>query len=727
MEKPTKTISLNNSSSWLSANQGRPIAFALLLALSTAFASFGAVYWQWANNLVFDTYQRLFPRTIERLPVVIVDIDDASLAALGRWPWPRSRLATLAEATHRLGVKAIGFDLIMPEPDNFSPDLLFRDRHDVSSSVHAELAKLPSNDEILAGILRKTPSVIARAALIEKGTVRAKVHRQTPVMVVGESPIPFATPYKGHLANIPLLEKAAFGCGYINDTRDEDGVIRSTPLIVKVDEQLAPSFPLELLRTAIGANWYSVHGGKKGIKGVQVGDSFIPTDSDGRIRIYFSPAYEDRRISALSVLNGDIPAGSLQNHLAIIGITGVGTMEADVKPTPITSRMDGVEIQAQIVENILENARLVRQEYGVWIELGIFVLVGIAFIVFIPRLHPGYGVAAFLLSTLILFSGGLYIFVTTRTLYDPSFPVLGNVVILIALLAIGFSVSNRRRRELDTALEAERFERVRLSGELGAAKEIQLGMVPDPANIQGLPSHLQIDAILEPAYEVGGDFYDAFMIDDRHLFFSVGDVSGKGVDAALFMALCKTLCKSIAMRDYMPLNDLMRSVNWEVSQEDQSMMFVTMIAGIVDVDRGELQLCQAGHDAPILLRQNEPAQHLSLDGGPPLCVMETFEYQVARLKLQSGDMLVLISDGITEAQNSENELFGSGNIMRYLNAVDTDSLDAEAVCWGLYRDVKKFTKEANQSDDITIMTIKFQAPNGGRQAQKSGTPEDRTT
>jgi len=700
LEQQTKTNPLT-------ANQGRPIAIALLLFLSAAFVIFGAGYWHRVNNLVFDTYQRLLPRSVNRLPVIIIDIDDASLAALGRWPWPRSRLAKLAEATQRLGVKAIGFDLIMPEPDNFSPDLLFRDRHDVSSSVYAELAKLPSNDEILAGILRKTPSVIARAALIDKGQASDSVHRQTPVMVVGESPIPFATPYKGHLANIPILEKAAFGCGYINDTRDGDGVIRSMPLVMTVNKQMVPSFTLELLRTAIGANWYSVHAGKNGIKGVQLGESFIPTDADGRIRVYFSPAYEDRHISALSVFNGDVPAGSLANRLAIIGLTGVGTMEADVNSTPITSRMDGVEIQAQSVENILENSRLIRPEYAIWFELGSFLLLGIILTFLLPRFHPGYGVATFLMSTVVLFSIALFIFVKTRTLLDPSFPIFGNIIILIVMLAIGFSISNRRQRELDAALETERIERVRLSGELGAAREIQLDMVPDPANIHGLPPHLQIDAILEPAYEVGGDFYDAFMIDDRHLFFSVGDVSGKGVDAALFMALCKTLCKSIAMRGYIPLNDLMRSVNWEVSQEDQSMLFVTMIAGIIDVEKGELQLCQAGHDAPILLRPNKPPQQLALEGGPPLCVMETFEYQVANINLQSGDMLVLISDGITEAQDSGKALFGIGNIVGYLNTVATDGYDAEAVCRGLYKNVKQFTKETNQSDDITIMTLKF--------------------
>lgn len=718
MDKFTITKPLKASFAWLisrgfipfTVNQGRPIAIALLLFLSTAFAIFGAGYWQYVNNLVFDSYQRLLPRKVSRLPVVIIDIDDASLAALGRWPWPRSRLAKLTEATHQLGVKAIGFDLIMPEPDNLSPDLIFRDRHDLGPFVKAELAKLPSNDEIFAEILRRTPSVIARAALIEKGQELDSDHRQTPVMVIGDSPIPFATPYKGHLANIPLLENAAFGCGYLNDTRDEDGVIRSMPLVITVNKQLAPSFPLELLRTAIGAKWYAVHGSKNGIKGVQLGDSFIPTDAGGRIRVYFSPAYEDRRISALSVFNGDTPAGSLSNHLAIIGITGVGTMEADVKSTPITSRMDGVEIHAQIVENILDNSRLIRPKYAVWVELGTFMLMGFVFIILLPRLHPGYGVVAFLLSTLVLYSIAISIFAITRNLYDPSFSIFGNILILIMLLVAGFSASNRRRRELDAALETERLEHVRLSGELGAAREIQLDMVPDPANIQGLPSHLQIDAILEPAYEVGGDFYDAFMIDDRHLFFSVGDVSGKGVDAALFMALCKTLCKSIAMRGYIPLNDLIGLVNWEVSQENQSMLFVTMIAGMVDVVSGELQLCQVGHDAPILLRQNDSAEQLSLEGGPPLCVMENYEYQVANMTLQSGDILVLISDGITEAQNPEKDMYGSTKIVNFLNSVEKENHYADTVCRGLYKDVKQFTKEASQSDDITIMALKLDAP-----------------
>ena len=694
----------------LTGCQGRPIAIAFLLFLSIAFTFFDLAFLNPLRDFVFDTYQRIFPRTENHFPVVIVDIDDASFTALGRWPWPRSRLATLTEATQRLGVKAIGFDIIMPEPDSLSPDIILKDRSDVSPSIQEELAILPSNDEILAEILRRTPSVIARAALIENERENKTESRQTPVMVVGESPIPYATPYSGHLVNIPLLENAAFGCGYLNDTRDEDGVIRSMPLVITVNRQLAPSFSIELLRTAIGAKWYGVHGSTNGIKGVQLGESFIPTDSDGHIRIYFSPAYKVRRVSALSVLKGEIKEGSFPNHVAIIGITGVGTMEADVISTPIASRMDGVEVQAQLIENILNNSRLIRPHYAKWLELGAFLLVGTVFITFLPRLHPGYGLVAFFFSALLLCSAAIYIFVKTRILYDPSFPIFGNVITLIVLLTAGFSVANRRKRELDAALEAERLERVRLSGELKAAREIQLGMVPDPADIQGLPPHLQIDAILEPAYEVGGDFYDAFMIDDRHFFFSVGDVSGKGVDAALFMALSKTLCKSIALRGYIPLNDLMGLVNWEISQEDQAMLFVTMIAGIIDVANGEMQLCKAGHEAPILLRPKAPAQHLPLEGGPPLCVLEEYEYQITRMTLQSGDILVLISDGITEAQNPEKELYGSMRILNYLNSLDRENPYAETVCRGLYEDVKQFTREASQSDDITIMALRFDAP-----------------
>jgi serine phosphatase RsbU (regulator of sigma subunit) len=313
-----------------------------------------------------------------------------------------------------------------------------------------------------------------------------------------------------------------------------------------------------------------------------------------------------------------------------------------------------------------------------------------------------------------LAGGGLLAFLLNRQLFDPTFPITGNALVVVTLLTAGFAASKRKRRELNAALEAERLERVRISGELQAAREIQMGMLPDPADVSGLPPHIDLYALLEPATEVGGDLYDAFMMDDRHFFFVVGDVAGKGVAASLFMALSKTLCKSTALRARAPLSDLISAANREISRDNPGMLFVTAIAGIINVITGETQLCRAGHDAPVLARPGTPLQFREIEAGPPLCVLDDFPYPAAHMTLQPGDLLVLISDGVTEAQDPAENLYGRNRILAYLDTVDLQAGSAESLCRGLYEDVKQFSAGADQSDDITIMAIRFGKPPGNQ-------------
>jgi len=516
------------------------------------------------------------------------------------------------------------------------------------------------------------------------------------------------TTYADHLVNITGLEQAAFGCGYLNDTRDRDGVVRSMPLLISVNGQLAPTLALELLRTALGANWYSVHAGPGGVQSIQNGKSRVPVDPDGRIRLHFSPAFADRRVSALAVLNGDLPANAFANQIAIIAVTGVGTI--DVVATPVAALMDGVEIQAQVVENILANARLVRPENAATVEFLLFILVAGFCILFLPRVHPGYGILVYLFLAVLLAGSSLLAFLMTRQLFDPTLPITGSALVVVMLMTAGFADSKRRRQELNAALETERMERVRISGELQAAREIQMGMLPDPSAVDGLPRHLDLYALLEPATEVGGDLYDAFMIDDRHFFFVVGDVAGKGVAASLFMALSKTLCKSAALRTGVSLETLMNAANEEISRDNPGMLFVTALAGIIDVMTGETQLCRAGHDAPVLARPDAPPQFMEIEAGPPLCVLDDFSYPATTMTLKPGDLLVLISDGVTEAQNPDEALYGLNRILDYLQKRNLSASTAEELCGGLYTEVKQFSGEAVQSDDITIMAIRFQQP-----------------
>ena len=693
---------------WLSGGQGRPAAIALAVLLSIFYISVGERALAPLRNLLFDSYQRWSPRKIEYYPVVIVDIDDASLAVLGQWPWPRTRLASLIEATRRLGALAVGLDFIMPEADRLSPELILNDRQELTSAARQELAQLPSNDALLARALRRTPTVVGRAGIIGNDIKASPGSAQTPVVIMGESPLHHLQSYRGHLTNISEIETAASGRGYLNDTRDADGVVRAMPLVIAVNGEVAPALGLELLRVATGEPRYTIHARGSGVQGVQIGSSFVPTDSDGRIRLHFSPAYAGRRVSALAILRGETSAGSLARQVALIAVTGIGI--TDVVATPIATRVDGVDVQAQLIENILEGSRLRRPAGIPWVELLAFLMLAVVLVFLLPRLRPGYGVAIFLAGAISITAAGVFSFVHARLLFDSIFPTGAGALIMTLLLTAGFSAADRQRRQLNAALESERIERLRFAGELKAAREIQMGMLPAPGTIDGLPAHVEFYAKLEPALEVGGDLYDAFMLGEHHFFFLLGDVSGKGVPASLFMALSKTLCKSLARRQHEPLDALVRRVNQEISGENPAMLFLTAIMGVLDVRTGELEICNAGHDAPILLRCAESPQAIKGAGGPPLCVDEDFPYAFDKLLLQSGDMLVMITDGVTEAQNATENFYGLPRVWSYLRSVDTARSIPATVCEELYEDVKRFVDGAAPSDDITIMAIRFGAP-----------------
>jgi serine phosphatase RsbU (regulator of sigma subunit) len=301
-------------------------------------------------------------------------------------------------------------------------------------------------------------------------------------------------------------------------------------------------------------------------------------------------------------------------------------------------------------------------------------------------------------------------------LYDATLPAAGNGLTLALLLTAGFSASDRRRRQLDAALQAQRIEHFRIAGELRAAREIQMGMLPDPKDIEKLPSHVEFFAVLEPAQEVGGDLYDGFMLDDHRFCFLIGDVSGKGVPAALFMALTKTLCKSLARREKLALGQLLRSVNEEISQDNPGFMFVTAVIGIIDVRSGEVDLCNAGHASPVLLRDNQPPRLVDDARGPPLCVIDGFPYEPGRLKLEPNDVLVLTTDGVTEAVDQQYNMYGSARLLQCFSE-NEQRYTATLVCEKLYADVKRFTCDAAVSDDITIMAVRFTAPPGETSAR----------
>lgn len=243
----------------------------------------------------------------------------------------------------------------------------------------------------------------------------------------------------------------------------------------------------------------------------------------------------------------------------------------------------------------------------------------------------------------------------------------------------------------------------RLDSELKIARTIQMSFLPKRFPPFPDRNEFSIFAFLEPAKEVGGDLYDFFLRDENHLFFVIGDVSDKGVPAALFMAVTKTLIKGVAEGGTEP-SDILEKVNLELCRDNESMMFVTVICGSLDLSSGELLLANAGHGSPLLLRQGV-VERLPLPQGLVLGVMEDARYTTQRTKLQPGDMLVLYTDGVTEAMDGTNTLYSDERLEKTLLTHGSDG--SEQLVRAVLADVRAHTAGEPQSDDITLLALEY--------------------
>jgi serine phosphatase RsbU (regulator of sigma subunit) len=244
-----------------------------------------------------------------------------------------------------------------------------------------------------------------------------------------------------------------------------------------------------------------------------------------------------------------------------------------------------------------------------------------------------------------------------------------------------------------------------MRGEVDAARRIQMGLLPDPRETLSGDRRFKLAAMLEPARTVGGDFYDCFMIDRRRLFFVVADVSGKGLPAALFMASVKSHLKSAALRGG-EVGEMLGRAQAEIGHENPEQLFVTAFAGVLDVSSGELEYSNAGHEPPFARTPRGAPERFTGSGGPPLCVMEEFEFPTQRRQLVPGEWLCVVTDGATEAMNARREFFGLERLRATLSWIPGEA-EPEDLLRRLREDIKRFTGDAEPADDITLMALRW--------------------
>jgi sigma-B regulation protein RsbU (phosphoserine phosphatase) len=271
-------------------------------------------------------------------------------------------------------------------------------------------------------------------------------------------------------------------------------------------------------------------------------------------------------------------------------------------------------------------------------------------------------------------------------------------------LAESFRFMKSSLKEFIRDLTSTTAAKERIESELRIAREIQMGILPKLFPAFPDRREFEVFASIEPAKEVGGDLYDFFFVDETHFCFLVGDVSGKGVPAAFFMAVTKTLLKVVSERGLDP-GDILTRVNADLSSENESCMFVTLFLAVMDIETGETRYANAGHNPPLFLPCGGGPEWIPPFGEPVAGIMEEMRYSTKTMTLKPGDLLFIYTDGVTEAMNPDGELFGEDRLMGLLAA------EKEPFAPKLVKDVgeaiRVFARGAEQSDDITMLAMQF--------------------
>lgn len=457
----------------------------------------------------FDTLQRIWPREpAAGLPVRIIDIDEASIRALGQWPWPRDKLAKLVNELSNLGAAAIAFDIVFPEEDRMSPSRLLKEPAyaDLLPASGSTPAALPDFDQEFAAAISGKPVVLAfaRGDISEARELPAKAGFAQSGAPAGAAP-----PLLSRVtANIPALQMAAAGLGSINiDLASQQGVAREMPMLWTDGERFLPSLDVEALRVAQGVETYLVladNDQENAITGLAIGDLEVPLNEDGTFSLYYRENSPDLYVSAADVIAASDPdrlRPLIDGHIAFVGTSAVGLL--DSRTTPLGETVPGVSIHAQALEQIMSGQFLSRPQWLRGLEILAATALSLLTVAAAAFARPSVSTLVGAASAAGLLAAVAYAFRQLGLLADATFPLLMVIAAFLASTAYRLLVTDRLGRQMrhmfghyvapSVLAELERSpETLKLGGEIRDVTVLFL----DIANFTPLSEKLKPDELV---------------------------------------------------------------------------------------------------------------------------------------------------------------------------------------------------------------------------------------
>ena len=349
----------------------------------------------------------------------------------------------------RLGAVVIAFDAVFSEPDRLNPAYAADTFRHLDEETRVKLRALPSNDQIFADAIKASRVVLGESGLPEEIVALDKTLPVTGIAMLGEQPQRFMFDFPGLLRNVPVLEHAAAGRGLFTIRPERDGIIRRVPMIMQAQGQTMPSLTFEILRVASGSGTILIKAEKAGIKSIGVKGFQIPTDNNGQLWIHYAGNDASIYVPAINVLERNVAPDMIAGQLVLIGTSAVGLN--DIKTTPVSHAMPGVEIHAQVLESALTGALISQPIYGIAVEFATALLFGLLVIAIAPLFGPVTLVALGAAFAAALLGTSAYFYTQHRLLIDFTYPLMSTTAIYLTLIFSSFVREQAQRRQIRSA------------------------------------------------------------------------------------------------------------------------------------------------------------------------------------------------------------------------------------------------------------------------------------
>ena len=630
--------------------------------------------------LNYDFFQSLFEEDFSTDEVVIVDIDEKSIEKLGQFPWRRDIYSNILSNLKSAGASVIAFDIFFSEDDKQNPVTILEEFEIIYNQEN-----IINSDQIFLKSIKEN-NVILPLVGATKETKKNNFTIKSNIIIRGENPLDYLYSYQGHISSLENFNNAAKGLGSISIIDSEDGILRYVPLILNISKKLTPSLSLEAIRLHNKEKSYLIETDQSGVQQIKTRSTNFETNENGLKFIKFKKFSENGYISASDIYQNNFNQNIVNNKIVLIGSSAEGVF--DLVKIPTGDIIPGVQVHANIIENILSKDFLKINYITKIIENLILVISFLVIVIIGNYFKPIYSIINYLFLIIIIFAISIIIYKQNY------FIEVYNIILFNAILFI-FLLYSRFVEENKSSIENEKKQLV-LKKEREIAGEVQKKLFPIKKDLENFVYAKNI-----PAKDVSGDYFDYIKVSDDEIYFTLADVSGKGIKAGMLMANASSVFKSLSKLKF-SINELAQNINNQVKESSYKGMFITAVIGKLNVNSKTIEFVNFGHESIMSFDLKDKSFSYIKAERPPLGLMNIKSPEIIKTNsINIEDKKIFIyTDGVTEGYIDDDQEFTIKGIEKEI--LKLQIFDIKQIVDLV---TSKLNNRENLRDDITMMGL----------------------